>query len=48
MFSSYIHKETNVYDRQVDSYEKNGVRALIESERIKEDIRNFEHDLWNL
>lgn len=46
MFQSYIIKETNLYDRDVDSY-KAGVDALLESERIKEKIFNFEHDLWS-
>ena len=46
MFQSYIVKETNLYDREIDSY-KAGVDALLESERIKEKIFNFEHDLWS-
>lgn len=46
MFHSYIIKETNLYDREIDSY-KAGVDALLESERIKEKIFNFEHDLWS-
>jgi gliding motility associated protien GldN len=45
-FSSYIYKESNVYnDRTVIDY-ANGVEAMYESERIKEYIFNFEHDLW--
>lgn len=46
MFASYIHKEDNVYDRRIDDYLKNGLEALLESEDIKDKIRNFEHDLW--
>ncbi len=46
MFHSYISKESNVYDRDIDSY-KSGVDALLESEKIKEKITNFEHDLWS-
>jgi gliding motility associated protien GldN len=46
MFQSYIVKQSNLYDREIDSY-KAGVDALLESERIKEDIFTFEHDLWN-
>lgn len=46
MFQSYIIKETNLYDREIDSY-KAGVDALLESEKIKEKIFNFEHDLWS-
>lgn len=46
MFHSYVVKESNLYDRDVESY-KAGVDALLESERIKEKIFNFEHDLWS-
>jgi gliding motility associated protien GldN len=46
MFQSYIIKETNLYDREIDSY-KAGVDALLEAERIKEKIFTFEHDLWS-
>ena len=45
-FTSYIVKESNLYDRDIDTY-KAGVDALLESERIKADIFNFEHDLWS-
>jgi gliding motility associated protien GldN len=45
-FSSYIYKESNVYDRQIESY-RHGVDALYESEEITNEIRNFEHDLWS-
>ena len=34
-------------DREIKSYiTKNSFMQLIESERIKEKIRNFEHDMW--
>jgi len=46
LFASYIHKEDNVYDRRIEDYLKNGLEALLESEDIKDKIRNFEHDLW--
>lgn len=46
LFASYIHKEDNVYDRRIEEYMKNGLEALLESEEIKDKIRNFEHDLW--
>ncbi len=45
-FGSYITKETNVYDRAINEY-KAGLDALLEAERIKEDIFNYEHDVWN-
>lgn len=46
MFSSYIVKESNVYDRSISSYAR-GVDALLESERIKEELFVVEHDLWH-
>lgn len=48
MFSSYITKESNVYDREIDAFEKDGVRALLNSEKIKGEIFKIEHDLWHL
>jgi len=46
MFASRIIKETNVYNRTIADY-KAPMDALLEAERIKEDIRNREHDLWH-
>ncbi len=45
MFNSYIIKESNVFNRKIDEY-KTGMDALIESEKIKEQIVNLEHDMW--
>ncbi len=45
-FSSTIVKESNVYDRNIDQYQK-GIDALVESESIKQSIFVWEHDLWN-
>lgn len=45
-FMGYVIKEDNVYNRRVDEYAK-GIDALLESERIKEDLFILEHDLWN-
>lgn len=45
-FNSYSIKESNVYDRQINEYAK-GIDALLESDRIKNDIFQFEHDLWH-
>src|SRR5258708_17358354 len=45
MFSSFIYKESNVYDRRIEEY-KQGLSALLESEKIKNEITNFEHDMW--
>jgi len=46
MFSSYVYKESNVYDRLIGEY-TSGINALFESERIKDDIFKYEHDLWH-
>jgi gliding motility associated protien GldN len=48
MFSSFIHKETNVYDREIADYERDGVKALINAKKIKLEMLNVEHDLWHL
>jgi gliding motility associated protien GldN len=45
-FSSVVYKESNAFDRSIESY-KTGIDALIESEYIQDEIRNFEHDVWN-
>lgn len=47
LFSSYIIKESNVYDRRIKDYKTNPMDMLLESDRIKETIFNFEHDLWS-
>jgi gliding motility associated protien GldN len=48
-FNGVIYKEDNVYgDRSVDEYMKDNAQLqLLESEKIKENIRNFEQDMWN-
>ncbi len=46
MFSSYVRKESNVYDRSIGDY-TSGMNALFESERVKDDIFKYEHDLWH-
>ena len=45
-FSSYIYKESNTYDRPIEDY-AHGIDALYESERITNEMRTFEHDLWS-
>lgn len=45
MFGSYVYKEQNVYDRRIADY-KQGIHALLEAERVKDDIFILEHDLW--
>ena len=48
-FSSVIYLEENVYgDRLIKDYMKeNAKMQLLESERVKEKIRDFEQDMWN-
>ena len=45
-FASTAYKETNVFDREIERYSK-GIDALLESDRIKNDIFRWEHDLWH-
>ena len=45
MFSSTIIKESNPADRKVSEY-MIGLDGLLEAERIKAEIFNIEHDLW--
>lgn len=48
-FNSVIYQEENVYgDRSIASYMKdNAQNQLLESDRVKEKIRNFEENMWN-
>jgi gliding motility associated protien GldN len=48
-FSGFIYKEDNVYeDREIESYIKdNALMQLLESQRIKEKLRNLEQDMWS-
>ncbi|WP_045472197.1 gliding motility protein GldN [Winogradskyella sp. PG-2] len=48
-FGGLIYKEENVYgDRKVEEYvAENALMQLLESERIKDKIRNFEQDMWS-
>lgn len=45
MFSSYIYKEENVYDRSISEYAA-GVDALLEAEKAKTKLFEFEQGLW--
>ena len=45
MFSSYIYKESNVYDRKIQDY-KLDLDLLLESKAIENKIFDFEQDLW--
>jgi len=48
-FSGMIYLEENVYgDRKIAEYMKeNAQMQLLESDRVKEKIRDFEQDMWN-
>ncbi|MEO1031633.1 MAG: gliding motility protein GldN [Bacteroidota bacterium] len=48
-FHGLIYKEENVYgDREVKEYiAENALMQLLESERIKDKIRDFEQDMWS-
>ena len=48
-FNATIYKMDNIQgDREVESYiTNNSMMQLLESERLKESIRNFELDMWN-
>lgn len=48
-FNALTYKEENVYnDRSIADYMKdNSLMQLLESERVKEKVRNFEQDMWN-
>ena len=45
-FNAVIYSESNTYDRTIETY-RSGVDALHESEQIKNEIRNIEHDVWS-
>jgi gliding motility associated protien GldN len=45
LFDSYIYKEENVFDRRISQY-ATGVDALMEADRIKTELMDFEENLW--
>ena len=46
-FNSYIISVSNPQNnRQVDQYTHNDFEKMLESERLKRELFNFEHDLW--
>jgi gliding motility associated protien GldN len=45
MFASYIYKYENVYDRTINEYE-NGVGALLEADKAKRNLFEFEQNIW--
>lgn len=45
-FGSIVYGESNVYNDRIISDYQVGKQSLFEAERIKQDLFNFEHDLW--
>lgn len=45
-FESYIYKESNVYDRAIVEY-ASGKDIQLEADRIKNEMMEYEHDLWS-
>lgn len=45
-FSSTIYRVSDKFDREIEDY-KFGVDALYEAEKVKESIRDWEHNLWH-
>lgn len=45
MFESFIRRESNVLDRSIKEY-ASGIDGLLESDRIKQELFEKEHDLW--
>lgn len=46
MFSSYIIKESNMYNNRDVSAYLTGIEAMLESKKIEDEIFNYEQDLW--
>lgn len=46
LFSSYIIKESNPDDLRIKDY-ATGIDRLYESERVKKELMDYEHDLWS-
>jgi gliding motility associated protien GldN len=55
VFNSYIYKRSNVLDYRLKDYyvpdpnaevDRTGVDMLLQSDKIKNELLNFEHDLW--
>ena len=45
-FASTIYKKSNINDLRLKEY-YSGVDMLLEAEKVKQEIFNFEHDLWS-
>jgi len=47
IFASYIVKQSNTEDLRIKDYVGNDIERLLESERIKKTLMDFEQDLWS-
>ena len=47
LFSSKITKVSNVWDRRISDY-ATGVDAMLEHDRVRQELFEYEHDLWSL
>lgn len=47
LFASYIIKQSNSEDLRIKDYIKNDIDRLLESERIKKVLMDYEQDLWS-
>lgn len=45
-FTSYVYKQSNIHDQRLQDY-ISGTDLLLEADKIKQEIFNFEHDLWS-
>ncbi len=45
-FNSTIYRTSDKFDRNIEDY-RFGIDALREAEKVKEEIRTWEHDVWN-
>lgn len=46
LFSGYVFAESNIYDSRLISEYSRGEECLLEADRIKNTIGNFEQDIW--
>jgi hypothetical protein len=45
-FTSTIIKRSNVYDRRIEDY-YTGIDALLEHDKFRQELFEWEHDLWS-
>jgi hypothetical protein len=45
-FNAQIYRTSDKFDREIEDY-RFGIDALREAEKIKGEIRKWEHDVWN-